>query len=146
MSFGFCLIEWIDGRVKPMVCLLPFKANTAKQSHGAGRGRQTNRRPWPPPSSFPKQQQTRHKGGGERQHQQYYDWLWWVSICSKKVVAWLSIAFFCFLVLIGGEGGVIGGTWWGEKNYRKRCSKQTNIKKDKTIWLARGEGEFQHLK
>lgn len=27
------------GCVKPMVRLLPFKANTAKQSHGAGRGR-----------------------------------------------------------------------------------------------------------
>lgn len=37
-----------------MVCLLPFKANTAKQSHGAGRGqgRQTDICPWPPvPSS-----------------------------------------------------------------------------------------------
>lgn len=33
------LLNWvIDGCEKPMVCLLPFKANTAKQSHGAGRG------------------------------------------------------------------------------------------------------------
>ena len=37
-----------------MVCLLPFKANTAKQSHGAGRGadRQTDDRP-PPCAPYP---------------------------------------------------------------------------------------------
>lgn len=50
----------IDGCEKPMVCLLPFKANTAKQSHGAGQGgagggedgqagRQTDGWPLPPP-------------------------------------------------------------------------------------------------
>lgn len=41
----------VDSCVKPMVCLLPFKANTAKQSHGLGRGRvgrQADNGPHPP--------------------------------------------------------------------------------------------------
>lgn len=96
------VIEW-------SMCIFLFKANTAKQSHravGGQAGGQTDS--WRPRPLCPKQDRTKHKGGGERQHQQYYDWLWRVSICSEKVVAWLSIAFFCSLVLIKGRGG---GDW-----------------------------------
>ena len=44
-------LNWRDWCVKPMLYLLPFKANTAKHRHGAGRGqvdRQADSWPCPP--------------------------------------------------------------------------------------------------
>lgn len=131
--------------------LKPTPLSRATGQEGRGRGGQTGGLN-PAPSSYPKQQKTRHKGGGERQHQQYYDWLWWVSICSKKSggVIDYRLLFSVFLCWSEGKGGVvIGEGWWGETKKitgdRKGCS---NIKKNyKTIWLARGEeGEFPTFK
>lgn len=92
----FCSIEWLMG-VRSQWCVsFPLKPTPLSRATGQDRGgggvgrtgRQAGRLTaglYPrPPTQIPKQQPTRHKGGGERQHQQYYDWLWWVSICSKK--------------------------------------------------------------
>lgn len=142
------LLNWvIDGCEKPMVCLLPFKANTAKQSHGAGQGgggvgrtgrqagRQTDGWPLPPPPNPNSQAATNQTQRRRRATTPTVLWLALMGLnLQQKVVAWLSIAFFCSLVLIegGGEGDwrkmrTEGG---GEKKLLgdKRCSNKPTMK------------------
>lgn len=154
------LLNWvIDGCEKPMVCLLPFKANTAKQSHGAGRGgagggedgqagRQTDGWPLPPPPNPNSQAATNQTQRRRRATTPTVLWLALMGLnLQQKVVAWLSIAFFCSLVLIegGGEGDwrkmrTEGG---GKKLLGdKRCSNKPTMKNMKqTTWFAWGGRE-----
>lgn len=108
------------GCVKPMAGLLPFKANTAKQSPGAGRGRASGLPVGSAPR--PKQRQTRHTGDGERQQQQYYMIGFDGSQSASKSGGVIIDCFFCSLVLIGG--GWWGGTYGGENKLLgdRRCS------------------------
>lgn len=164
------LLNWvIDGCEKPMVCLLPFKANTAKQSHGAGQGgrgggedgqagRQTDGWPFPPPPNPNSQAATNQTQRRRRATTPTVLWLALMGLnLQQKVVAWLSIAFFCSLVLIegGGEGDwrkmrTEGG---GKKNYWGTRGVQINLQwkiwnKQNLICLRRKRegGKFLHIK
>lgn len=97
-----------------------FPLKPTPLSRATGGGRQADWRLASPP--HPKQQPTRHKGGGERQHQQYYDWLWWVSICSKK---WWRDYRLLFLFTSADRGGSDWRKMRGTKKItedKKRCS------------------------
>lgn len=131
-----------------MVCLLPFKANTAKQSHGAGRGqagRQTDSWPRPPSQAATNQTQRRRRATTPT--------VLWLALMGlnlqQKVVAWLSIAFFCSLVLIEGRGLVIGGRRGGKNlptgggvltnQHKKKLQNKYNL-----ICLRRGRKIFTY--
>lgn len=120
MRADWFLIGRLMRCVKPMVCLLPFKANTAKQSHGAGRGRAGRLTAGHAPRSQAATNQTQKR---RRATTPTVLWLALMGLnLQQKVVAWLSIAFSVSLVLIEGLcvcvcGGrvVIGVRRGGEK-------------------------------
>lgn len=123
----FCWVR--DGCEKPN--LLPFKANTAKQSPGAGSGGDSS-------IPVPKKQLTKQKEGGERQHQQYYDWLWWASIvCDKQGGVIIHCFFFFYSVRRGGD---CRRMMRRENYWEERCSKT------KTIWLVKERRTDPHEK
>lgn len=149
MRAGLYLIGWVDGRVKPMVCLLPFKANTAKQSHGAGRkgeGR-ANRRPRPRPllvSQAAKDQTQRRR----RATTPTVLWLALMGLNLQQKKWWRDYRLLFSLFLCWSEGKVgvvIGKGWWGEtkKNYRGQEG-VSNIKKitKQSDWLEERRVNF----
>lgn len=108
------------GCVKPMVCLLPFKANTAKQSHGAGRGwagRLTaGLAPSVPSSNKPDTKEAANDNTNSTMIGSDG------SQSAAKSGGVIIDCFFCSQVLIEwGGGSLIGGRCGGEKNYWRRC-------------------------
>lgn len=147
------LYRVIDGSVKPMVCLLPFKANTAKQSHGAGRGagRQTDGWPRHPPPPIPSSNQPDTKEAASDNTNSTMigsDG----SQSAAKSGGVIIDCFFCSLVLIERgrrEGGVIGGrgegkkiSWGQEEVFKQNNRKKFFFLQNNLICFRRGRGNF----
>lgn len=111
----FCSIEWLMG-VRSQWCVsFPLKptplSRATGQDGGGGEdgqaGRQTDGWPLPPPPNPNSQAATNQTQRRRRATTPTVLWLALMGLnLQQKVVAWLSIAFFCSLVLIegGGEG------------------------------------------